>query len=175
MHDQWRVQSFLVPIGVDPGTLEYGVIGPEGQDQYALRTTTDRSYTDQNLLPNTAAGQPAVMPTVPAFTFVRFPVGLLPAGTYRLGIACTFFRETAMYWDAEMVITSSPDDEPAQFVWSVPSAPPGAESSGTDSAEASSNRWVLVVTGVAVVGLAGFFWQRRTRYVSVKPTLREPQ
>jgi hypothetical protein len=48
---------------------------------------------------------------------------MLPAGEYRLGISCTYFGDTAQYWDADIVIEDAADDQPAGFVWRLPEAP----------------------------------------------------
>ncbi len=172
MHDQWRVQSFLVPSTVDIGTLAYNVIGPEGDAQFALYTTADRPFTDQNLLPNSEAGAPGIIAGLPPFYFAKFPVGILPAGTYRAGIACTLFRETATYWDTELVVTTSPDDEPAQFVWSLVGSPPDLTPS-TD--EGSDSRMLLIVLGGSIVAVfGGFVWRIRNRVATISSSRKEP-
>ena len=172
MHDQWRVQSFLVPTTVDIGTLEYNVIGPEGDAQFALYTTADRPFTDQNLLPNAESGAPGIIAGLPTFYFAKFPVGILPAGTYRAGIACTLFRETAIYWDTELVVTTSPDDEPAQFVWSLAGTPPNLD----PSSEESSSSWMLVIALGAAVAAAcgGVVWWNQKRVATIAPSQKEP-
>jgi hypothetical protein len=172
MHDQWRIQSFLVPSTVDVGSLAYNVIGPEGDAQFALYTTADRPFTDQNLLPNSEAGALGIIPALPTFYFTRFPVGILPAGTYRAGIACTFFRETATYWDIELVVTATPDDEPAQFVWNVAGTPKPFEPSSGNSSD--TLMLLSVLGGCVVAAFGGLIWWHRSRVPTLASTQKEP-
>lgn len=147
-HDQWRVQSYIVPIGDEPGTLSYGVIGPEGTSQFALYFVNSEPLVN-NLLPqNASAGKPAVIAPIEALSFAVFPPGTLPAGRYHMGIACTLFRQTANYWDTEIVLTASPNDKPGQLTWRLADAPEVAPST-------NDNSNVLVASGIgALVVLA---------------------
>lgn len=166
VHDQWRVQSFIIPVADDPGLIAYGANGPEGTDQYALYELNTSPYTDILTRPNTVAGAPGVINAVPALSFAVFPPGTLPTGRYRMGIACTYFRETAQYWDAEVELTATPDDEPGQMIWRLVDPPTGAIVP-TDDEDGSG--WLLpagVATGA--VALAGAFWWRLRR----RPTPR---
>ncbi len=143
----WYVQGFLIPSGDDPGTVEYGVIGPEG-DQFPLFAFDSKPFAHQVTQVSSTPGGPGVISRLPALTFGVFSPGDIPAGTYRIGVACTFFRQTATYWDTEIVIEADPDDTPAGLRFSVPGAPEGA----VDPSD--RNGWSLWFTLAVVMGVA---------------------
>src|SRR6185295_3009920 len=81
------------------------------------------------------------------------------SGRYRVGIACTLFRETAKYWDTELVLAASPGDTPGQFVWRLANAPARA-----DATNHGTNLWLIAAIGALCAGALGWFvWQRKTR------------
>jgi hypothetical protein len=167
MSDQWRVQSFISPAADDIGSLHYGVIGPDGPAQYALFAVDTKPFAQQLTLANDSPGQPGRIGGVPLMSFAVMTPGLLPAGRYRIGIACTLFGATAHYWDTEIVLEDSPGDVPAQFTWRLPDAPL------YQPPEPSSSPWrwvggVLVLGGVFVVG-----WALVSRSRSARPTAEE--
>lgn len=167
VHDQWRVQSFIVPVGDDPGVIPYGANGPEGKDQYALYELNTSPYTDILTRPNTVAGAPGVINAVPTLSFAVFPPGTLPTGRYRMGLACTLFRETSQYWDVEVDVTATPDDEPGQMIWRLVDAP--ADAILPSVADDDSTGWLLpAAAGTTLAALAGAFWWRSRR----RPTSR---
>lgn len=156
-NDQWRVQSFLIPATDDPGAIHYGVIGPEGTTQFALYQVNTRPFTDTFTQPNSAPGHAGSIPAIAELSFAVFPPGTLPDGTYRVGIACTYFRETAMFWDTEIVIESS--SKPGHLTWRLTNAPEAAGDSG------GSFPWVLAV-GVVLIAAAATVVFRRLRHTA---------
>ena len=160
-NDQWRVQSYLVPATYDPGTLHYGDIAPEGNGLWALYSLDTHAFVHILTLPNSQAGLPGRIDTLPAFSFVLFPPGTLPDGHYRVGIACTLFRATAKYWGTEFIVTTSPNDQPGQLEWRVAGVPSGTTKGSSGS---TGTGWALV--GVGVLGIAAVtftLWQRNAR------------
>lgn len=160
--EDWRVQGFMIPVDDDPGAIQYGVIGPEG-DQFPLFAFDSRPFAHQLTQVAAQPGDPGVIPALPALTFGVFTPGDVPPGTYRIGVACTFFRQTVDYWDTEIVIELDPSDELAGFRWRVPGAPDGAIDA-TDTGGGVS-RWLLlagVLAGAAaLLALAGVVSGRR--------------
>lgn len=144
-HDQWRIQSFVVPAGVDPGQLTYDEIKPVGDGRWALYDVDTNPYVHVLLEPNAAAGSPGRIAAVPPLSFAVFPPGTLAPGPYRVGLACTYFRQTATFWDTEVVLTADPADQPGQLTWTVPSAPTESGRPG------SSRRWLF--GGIAAAAL----------------------
>jgi hypothetical protein len=152
-NDNWRLQTFIVPASVDPGTLEYTGNGPTGFKQYAIYDVFTQAVADQLTVPNDGPGQPGRPTPFPPMSFRVFPPGEIPPGSYRIGVACTWFGATANYWDTEIVIAAEPKDEPAQLTWRLPSAPPAALS-GTKPP--SDFPWTTVFLSIAVVSLAAY-------------------
>lgn len=171
-NDQWRFQTFMVPAANDPATLHYGVAGPDGPGQFPLFQVNTAQLVDNLTNQNTQPGQPGVIPAIPPLSFAAFPPGVLPSGTYRIGIACTLSRKTANYWDTEVVITASPNDKPSQFVWRRPNVPQSNEP------HQGSSRWLLPAgPGVLIVAaLIAWFWlqrKSRPRKVNARRTSRK--
>jgi hypothetical protein len=150
-NDNWRLQTFIVPADADPAALEYSVIGPTGTKQYAIYDIFTAPVVDQLTVPNGEPGKPGRTTPFPPMSFAVFPPGEIPAGTYRIGVACTWFGATADYWDTEIVIADEPKDEPAQLTWRLPSAPP-ATLSGTEAP--SDFPWTIVFLAIAAGALA---------------------
>lgn len=156
----WRVQGFLIPAGDDPGTIEYGVIGPEGT-QFPLYAFDTRPYAHQLTQVSATPDAPGIIPRLPALTFGVFAPGDIPAGAYRIGVACTFFRQTARYWDTEIVIEADPSESTTGIRFSVPDAPEGAVTAGADG---GTSPWFILagVLGSAAMAVV-LFGARRTR------------
>ena len=133
MTDDWRLQSFVIPAADDPAALAYGVIGPTGATQYALYPVDTRPFANAFVPAKSNPDDPALVGALPPFTFEIFPPGTLPDGRYRIGVACTYFRQTATYWDTEIMVTNTPDDEPAHFTWRVVDPPTDSSSAGGTS------------------------------------------
>jgi hypothetical protein len=176
LHDQWRVQSFMVPADVDVTTLQYGVIGPEGEQHYALYDERTKPFVNELTRANEVAGQPGFIGDVPLFSLALFPVGTVAPGTYRIGLACTLHRETAKFWDAEIVIEADQSDQPAQLTWSVVGGPDVESSSPTVASNDSfpiSTVLILVAAVAFAIGVVAHFRQRRaaaTTTVSKEPS-----
>jgi hypothetical protein len=154
----WRVQSFLVPAADDPGTFSYESTKPAGAGRWALYPLDTRSYIDKLTAVAAEEGGEGVIDERPIFTFVLFPPNTLPDGTYRLGIACSLRGETYRYWDNQIIITNTPEDQPAQLTWEL------VDSSSVSSGSSSSFP-VLVIAGlgIAVAAVIVAFVIRRGR------------
>ena len=121
--DGYRWQGFLVAAAVDPGALVFGA-GPQpvGTNFVASLQGTDGQFL-RNRFP--AAEPVGLITGVPTINFVPFPVpGTLPAGTYKIGIACTRTQETLSYWATTITVTQNNSDSPAKIAWSVQATPP---------------------------------------------------
>lgn len=159
-NDQWRVQTFIVPARVDPGTLTYNPIGPEGEGLYALYGLDTNPLTNRLTAQNGRSGIPGLITGLPSASFEVFPPGTLPAGEYRIGVACTFFAETASYWDTAIEIISAPEDLPAKLRWRLTDAAK-VTADGSTGAGSTSPTPVLLVALLGIV--AGVLVVRRFR------------
>lgn len=118
-NDDWRVQSFVVPADVDPGSLRYGGIRPVGENMHALYEVTTSPYVQMMTDQNTGPGQPGRILTHPPLSFAVFPPGTLPDGRYRIGIVCTHDQVPGTYWETEIVVSAAPEVQPGQMRWRV--------------------------------------------------------
>jgi hypothetical protein len=157
MHDNWRFQTFMVPVTADVTTLDYGVIGPTGENQYALfaADASARSFAQVLTQANVVAGQPGLVAALPPLSFAVVAGEALPAGSYRIGYACTFFGQTASYWHAEVVVTATSDD----FAWRLAGTP------ATDDPDDGTATWIVPTVLALVVATAACFllFRRRRR------------
>lgn len=163
-NDQWRTQSFIVPVTDDLLDIVYGPIGPEPWDngkRFALFMADTIPYVHQLLRQNPAAGDPGAILPIPLMDFTVVAGERIPAGKYRIGIACTYFGDTAKYWDSEIVITSPADDDRTGFSWRLANVREGIGQPG--QSDQGARRWMILA--VAAVGAAAtywFLWQRRS-------------
>ena len=148
-HENWRVNSFIIPATDDPGSLRYGIISPDGEGRRSLYTVTTRPFIHMVLGKSDGAGEPGPIVQPEPMTFAVYPAGQFPPGNYRIGLACTEFRETAVFWDAEITLTEASNVQPGGFVWSLVedslSGAPGQSNSG------GSASWFPLVAGLLVV------------------------
>lgn len=151
LNDDYRIQSFIVPATDDPGALEYESLKPVGDGRWALYNQWGSRWVQKMTSPNSGAGSPGLIDESPVLTLAYFKPGQLPAGTYRVGLACTYENATARYWDARIEFT--PGDAGGPGSWTVLDQSPYSAPSGAN--------W-LVPLFVAIVGFvllfAGSFW-----------------
>jgi hypothetical protein len=160
-HDSWRVQTFLVPSTVDPGTLVWA-LGPRSDNAivYSMYDTFTQPVIEGLLIRNEASGEPARMGTLPGMNFAGFvPKGSLTPGEYRVGIACTWFGATGKYWDTEIILTADDGDEPAGLTWRLANAPDTALASSDDG----GFPWIYLAIGAVVIAALGWFLVQRAQ------------
>jgi hypothetical protein len=133
----YRVQSFMIPASADiDTTLTFGANGPTavGSEfrQPLFDATTNpfvNELTDQAL----TNGGPGGISGVPSFNWgATFDPGDVPAGAYKVGIACTLGpvsgTQLVSYWSTTVQVTTNAGGGPSQFDWAqvagaVPAAP----------------------------------------------------
>lgn len=168
-HDSWRVQTFIVPAGVDPATIPYGADWPRySEHMYSLYDTITQPVVDVLTVPSRVDGGPGIIDQLPPVSFAVFPVGELPPGRYLIGIACTLFHVTGDYWDTEIVISTAPDDSPGQMAWRLA----GTAETAPESTESDSSQWLLAAVAGGAAAVVGLIWFRRRRRIdttSIRP------
>jgi hypothetical protein len=148
-NDQWRVQGFLVPREDDPANLKFAGNKPEGDGRWGLYQTDGQTYVQVPTAQNDAAGQPGRVLGIPSLSFEWFDLDYLPAGKYRMGLACSLFQDPGPYWDTEVEIVADPADSPGKFTWRMLRA---ADPSLIDYSESSVRRWVLIGSSAVLAG-----------------------
>jgi hypothetical protein len=159
----YRIQSFVVPDGTDPGHLTYESTKPAGEGLWALYAVTSDPFVQGLTAVSLEPDDPGLIDGLPALDFAVFPPGTLAEGVNHVGIACTLFNETVLYWDTEIVLTNTPADTPAQLTWAVGGAP-----AGTSSSSSRPLRFVLAVL-VLVVIVGAVVLNRRRRHSASRP------
>jgi hypothetical protein len=165
-NDGYRVQSFMVPAGVDPATLTFGSSGPipTGTGSSFRRplfaTTSDPVVNNQTAAATKPPG-PGPIINIPAVNFAVFKAGDIPPGRYNLGIACTKGQPSSTqletFWSTQLVLAGGLGGGMPPLSWTVPSALASGAASGAaggpgsggaaPSADASSPTVELVTTG----------------------------
>lgn len=127
-NDGYRVQSYMVPSTVSPAALTFDFLGPTPQGvgtslRQPLYTIDGNPYVNAQSANATPPGGPGPVINIPAFSFAVYQPGDVPGGTYNVGIACTKGNASPtqldVYWNAQLVVTASPADEPAGFTWTA--------------------------------------------------------
>ena len=121
--DGYRWQGFIVAASVDPGALVFGA-GPQPVgDSFVSSLVSSTGQFLRNQFP--AAEPVGLISGIPAVTFSSLTVpGVLPVGSYKVGIACTRTQQTLTYWSTTINVTQNNGDSPAKIAWSVQATPP---------------------------------------------------
>lgn len=118
----FRVQGFLVSQAVDLSTLAFNSFGPTPYTVGSATNTRvplfDTTGTPYFAFPAPAAspGGPGAVINIPDFNYTQQAPGDIPAGVYKLGLACVNGGAIQEYWDT-LVTVSTPGGGPAQFNW----------------------------------------------------------
>jgi hypothetical protein len=160
-NDQWRISTFLIPVGDDPLDILFGSTGPEPpwSGSYPLFDHQGLPMSFKMLRRNDSAGEPGLVEQLDPSSFRMIAENQVVAGRYRMGVACSYFTQTTQYWDAEIDISAAPSNvDPAGLTWSMPNVvAPVADS------ESGSSSTALVIGAIAAAVLAAlFFMFRRT-------------
>jgi hypothetical protein len=154
-HHGYRVDSYLLPGGVSPATVNFKTGLPDLGSGYV-------AYGRYYGAINTALGSGLVVGLPPDFTMNRLTTQeLFPAGqksvTWDGGIACTTAEGVVTnYWNSRFVFTATPSD-PHGFTWKVVAQPALAPS--------HSYLWIgvgLIVLSILLAAFAVFLSQRRS-------------
>lgn len=160
-HDDFRVNSFLVPAAVDPSQLRFqpiGPVGPNTDSRWALYTTAPGPYSQRLTLANGASGEPGRIEVLPVMTFSFYPLETLPAGRYHIGITCSpgLEQTTSTFWSTEIELEHDPSVQPGGLRWSVVGS-----TATLDDGAAGRPIGTWVAAGVLVVGAGAFALLRR--------------
>jgi hypothetical protein len=90
----FRVQSFMLPVGVDPASINFGSTGPlpsavGDKFRQPLYTTTSSPFVNAQTANAERLNEPGAIVNLPAFNLAVFGRDDVPAGAYTIGVACT--------------------------------------------------------------------------------------
>jgi hypothetical protein len=124
---QYRVQTFMVPGTVDPGTVKFdsnGPVKPAGAAGlwYSLYSTGGDPVVNRLTDVATSQNGPGLISGLPVINFSVFAPGDITAGSYHVGVACTRGSQSDAdqldrYWAVEMTFADDSGDQPAGVVW----------------------------------------------------------
>jgi len=129
----YQLQSFMVPAAADiDTTLTFGPTGPlpvGTEVRLPLFDATGARFVDQPTAPAVAPAVTGPLPVLPSFDFAAIGPGVVPAGAYRLGIACALGpagpTQLVSYWSR--LVTVSPTavgaGGPSRLSWVSGAAP----------------------------------------------------
>ena len=157
----YNVTSFMVPSSVDVSELQFDPIaGPNPQSFGTFATLRlplfvvdgGSAYTGAQTADANPAGGPGPVINIPAFklsTGADLGPGDIPAGTYKIGIACVKGPASATqlsnFWSVEIVVAAAPAGQggATQITWTVPAG------TGTTSTTASGGSTSTTAAGGA--------------------------
>ena len=161
-NDQWRWNSFLIPVDEDPMQMIYSSTGPEPpwtEGRYPLfENARQMPMAVQFLRRNPAPGSPALIGAIPQTSFLVIAQNQFPGGHYRLGVACSYFNHTTQFWDVQIDLTAAVDGHPESLTWSLPTV---TSEQVAASKSSSSKSWVLLVVFGAAVLVLFLLWRHR--------------
>lgn len=176
-HDQYRIDSYMVPVDADPTQLKFTGFGPTPPTfrsydgfQMPLYKLSDNPYAAQFTSQQAEAGGPGPIPELPPFGWdVYVPTtgidgyeGGLPSGEYRVGIACTQGARITNLWETTIEVTQDAADKPVGIAWTVTGPQPGelesearlgSTSSSGSSANSGTSWFVFALVAFSVVML----------------------
>jgi hypothetical protein len=138
-HDQYRVDSYMVPVDVDPTTLKFTGLGPTPANfrkyanfQMPLYKLSEDAYAAQQTSQQATPGGPGPIREIPPLGWgVYVPTrgidgytGGLPAGEYRIGLACTYGARITNLWETTIEVKADPNDKPVGIAWTVTGSQP---------------------------------------------------
>lgn len=143
--DDYRVQSFIVPVTTDLTGLRFKSQGPDVAGGWALYKLTTSAYIQEQTADAPLPKEPGPILPLPTLTFEVFRVNELTPGSYRMGVACSRYNDTVRVWSAPINIVSDPDDG-AGFAWELP---------GVSTDVSGSPTLALGALGVFAIGGGG--------------------
>lgn len=111
----YRWQSFFVATSVDAGALTYNASGPVAPAGTAfvkpLRSSTNKLIVNEATAPT--SGNVLIGTYTYSFSALTFLPGGVPAGVYKVGLACTLSGDTKSFWQGFVTVAGNP----TAFTW----------------------------------------------------------
>lgn len=116
----YRLQSYIAPAAVDPATLTYDANGPTAAGSFPLYDVATSPFVNAVSL---GIGD-GIISGIPQFSLGVFDgQGLLPAGDYNVGFACSLAGATVTYWSTKITLSAALAYSPAGPPPDVPEVP----------------------------------------------------
>lgn len=131
----YRWESFLVSADVDIADVTFA----GGPDPISGSFVAPLFDLDGNQVSTKfpSASPLGLISGIPAISLPNTVNGLglagIPAGGYRIGIACTFQNAVQEHWATYLDITADPEDTPLGITWDAASEPPPSSTTSTST------------------------------------------
>lgn len=153
---QYKVQTYMVPVSVEPSTLTFDSFGPLPAASGANYRQPLYSAVGTAFVNKTTAVSTGLLTGLPTFSFAWVGADgttFLPAGTYNIGYACTKGQASATqldrFWNMQLTVAADAQDAPSLLTWAVP-----AVSATTTTTTSSTTTTVAGATTTTVAGAA---------------------
>ena len=115
----YRWQTFMVDDAVDLATLTF-TSGPVSVGGAFAMPMYETGTGDPIINQNPASSPVGLIGVIPNSSFEALvPKGTVPAGNYKIGIACTTAGATVGFWSLRIAVVADSKDSPAGFTWSL--------------------------------------------------------
>jgi hypothetical protein len=142
----YRWQSFFVATSVDAGALTYNASGPIAPAGTAfvkpLRSSTNKLIVNEATAPT--SGNVLIGTYTYSFSALTFLPGGVPAGVYKVGVACTLSGDTKSFWQGFVTVSGNP----TAFTWAFAAT----DSSPTTTTQAPTTTTTVAATTTTVSG-----------------------
>jgi len=149
----YHVYGFIIPAASDPLAMTFDPVNGPSSPALPLFDTSGTQYGPAN----PATSPPGQVINIPSFNWSKFTSTDIPAGNYRVGIACAVSSTNPAsmdkYWDVPMTFDASLNWQATNPTASVPESPLNV---------------ALPLSAVVLLGGAGVIvFRRRSRHGSV--------
>lgn len=150
---QYRVQTYMVPVSVDPSSLTFDSSGPLPAASGVNYRQPLFSAVGSAFVNKTTAVSTGLLTGLPTFSFAWVGADgttFLPAGVYNIGYACTKGQASPTqldrFWNMQLTIVADALDVPSLLTWAVP-----AVSATTTTAASASTTTTVAGAGTTTV------------------------
>jgi hypothetical protein len=142
----YRWQSFFVATSVDAGALTYNASGPIAPAGTAfvkpLRSSTNKLIVNEATAPT--SGNVLIGTYTYSFSALTFLPGGVPAGVYKVGVACTLSGDTKSFWQGFVTVSGNP----TAFTWAFAAT----DSNASTTTQAPTTTTTVAATTTTVSG-----------------------
>ena len=115
----YRWQTFMVDDAVDLPTLKF-TSGPVSVGGSFAMPMYETGTGDPIINQNPASSPTGLIASIPNSSFEALvPKGTVPAGNYKIGVACTTAGATVSFWSLRITVVADTADSPAGFTWTL--------------------------------------------------------
>ena len=163
----YRWQTFMVDDAVDLPTLKF-TSGPVSVGGSFAMPMYETGTGDPIVNQNPASSPTGLIASIPNSSFEALvPKGTVPAGNYKIGVACTTAGATVSFWSLRITVVADTADSPAGFTWTLaapivvtpttspPTTPPTTPAPTTQAPTTTSTSTTVAATTTSTIAGTG--------------------